>query len=86
MDKITVVRYKSESIISPGDQIPDLKQHLDQFIPDLFNWASSAPKQLIKLQTRSKIYREILKTREKGNERGFLIRRIPQNYILARSF
>ncbi len=70
LEKITVVRYQPESII-PEDQIADLKQNLDFFVPELFNWAVSAPQKSLILQTRSKVYREFIKASGKGSERGF---------------
>jgi hypothetical protein len=71
LEKINVLKYSTNSILDPEDPIADLRKHLHTYIPELFVWASYAPSQLLQLQTRSKIYREINKSRSKGTQKGF---------------
>jgi hypothetical protein len=56
MDKLTVVEYKDSSIIKPEHQIASLKQQLNHFMVDLFNWAMTAPERNLKLLVRSVEY------------------------------
>jgi len=50
------LEYPPQSKISPENQIPDIGSHLKPFLVDIFNWAFSTPKHVMKLHIRALEY------------------------------
>lgn len=70
LDKLIILEYKEEDRIPPEYQIADLSKRLAPLIPEIFNWALYAPRELQDFYIRAISYNDYRKSIIKEVNRG----------------
>jgi hypothetical protein len=61
MDKVTLFGFSNDAQIPPELQIADLREQLDDYMPDIINWSLHLPKKNLDYFVRAVIYNEFYK-------------------------
>lgn len=65
MQKLIIIKMEDSEVIPAALQVANLRDTLSMFIPDIINWAMTAPESLLRNSVRGEIYQSFL-TEEKS--------------------